>query len=223
MLLGAAGFLDGDHLPAFLTNGAHLRDQWRQMGGTAAVTGWETARVRPANHPARRLLAMAAWLGGTPEGLTAALLSPLVAHADEPTRAVRALREALRPPSRCLAGGASPIGADRAAEIAVNVVLPFGLVYGLRGGDDALVAAAERVWEQFPAPRDNAVTLAMREQLSDTALLRVRTARHQQGLIALYRERCRTRRCDHCPVAHLAALMDDTAAPATDTRDHVSP
>ena len=208
LLLGVAGWLDRDTLPAFLVGSDTLRERWRRTGNAAGVTEWETARVRPANHPARRLLAMATWVAAHPEGLTAALLAPLAENAEEPRRAVRALREALRPPSRFLKGDTSPIGADRAAEIAVNVVLPFALAYGLRVGDDALVAATEAAWESLPAPRDNAVTLAMREQLSDTALLRIRTARHQQGLIALYRERCRTRQCDACPVAHLAALAD---------------
>ncbi len=209
-ILGVAGWLDRDAPPAFLVGGKALRERWASTGGAAAVavpaTAWETARVRPANHPARRLLAMAAWLAAHPEGLTAALLVPLAENAEEPRRAVRALREALRPPSRFLKAEASPVGADRATEIAVNVVLPFALAYGLRVGDESLVAATEAVWESLPAPRDNAVTLAMREQLSDTTLLRVRTARHQQGLIALYRERCRTRRCAACPVARLAAL-----------------
>jgi len=213
LLLGTAGFLDRDTLPAFLEDGEALRARWAAMRGTLSppivtVTGWETARVRPANHPARRLLALAAWIAGTPEGLTAALLAPLTEHADEPRRAVRGLWEALRPRSHFLRDEASPIGADRAGEIAINVLLPFALVYGLRTGDDTLVAGAERVWDAFPAPRDNAITAAMREQLggSGADALRVRTGRHQQGLIALYQERCKVRQCATCPVAHLAAL-----------------
>jgi len=208
LLLGTAGFLDRDALPAFLKDGESLRAQWQTTGGVAVVTGWETARVRPANHPARRLLALAAWIAGTPEGLTAALLAPLTEYAEEPRRAVRGLREALRPRSRFLRGEASPIGADRAGEIAINVLLPFALAYGLRMGDDTLVAGAERVWDAYPAPRDNAITGAMRAQLggSGADALRVRTGRHQQGLIALYQERCKVRQCATCPVAHLAAL-----------------
>jgi len=214
LLLGTAGFLDRDALPAFLEDGELLRARWQTTGGVAVVTGWQTARVRPANHPARRLLALAAWIAGTPEGLAAALLAPLTEYAEEPRRAVRGLREALRPRSRFLRGEASPIGTDRAGEIAINVLLPFALVYGLRTGDDTLVAGAERVWDVYPAPRDNAITGAMRTQLGGDGAdaLRVRTGRHQQGLIALYQERCKARQCATCPVAHLAALTALTAA-----------
>jgi len=214
LLLGTAGFLDHDSLPAFIHDGERLRACWRTSGSTTAVTNWETARVRPANHPARRLLALAAWIAGTPEGLTAALLAPLTAYPDEPRLAVRALREVLRPRAAFLRGESSPIGADRAGEISVNVVLPFALVYGLQVGDEVLVTGSERVWETFPAPRDNAITRAMREQLSGTGVdaFRVRTGRHQQGLIALYQERCKARRCAQCPVAHLIALSAESDA-----------
>jgi len=96
----------------------------------------------------------------------------------------------------------------------LNVVLPFALVYGLQVGDEVLVTGSERVWETFPAPRDNAITRAIREQLSGTGVdaLRVRTGRHQQGLIALYQERCKARQCAQCPVAHLIALAAESDA-----------
>ena len=125
-LLGNGGFLNSP--PGFILHTTVLRDMWHAMGWSAAlaVTSWETARVRPANHPARRLLALATLLanGGAAEGLIATCLAPLLTYPDEPRLIVRALRQTLRPPSRLLAGDTSPIGADRAGEIAVNAVIP---------------------------------------------------------------------------------------------------
>ena len=187
LLLGTGGFLDGSP-PGFVAHADILRDMWTAMRRQAALSSatWETARVRPANHPARRLLALAALLanGGAAEGLIAICLAPLLAYPDEPRLIIRALRQTLRPPSRLLAGDASPIGADRAGEIAVNVVLPFALVYGLRTEHEPLVTAAERAWDVYPATRGNSVTRAMTEQLGGPDGLRVRTGRLQQGLIA---------------------------------------
>src|SRR4051812_42520905 len=59
LLLGSGGFLD-ETPPAFVAHGDRLRDMWHTYQGarTEAPTtpfAWETARVRPANHPARRL------------------------------------------------------------------------------------------------------------------------------------------------------------------------
>ena len=125
LLLGAGGFLDPP--PGFVLDGIVLGDMWRATGRAAlAVASWETARVRPANHPARRLLALAALLanGGAAEGLIATCLASLLTYPDEPRLIVRTLRQTLRPPSRLLAGDTSPIGADRAGEIAVNAVIP---------------------------------------------------------------------------------------------------
>jgi len=214
LLLGTGGFLD-DAPPGFVLHGDRLRDMWRAMGLYAALSPalWETARVRPANHPARRLLALAALLanGGAAEGLIAICLAPLLASPDEPRLIVRALRQTLRPPARLLAGDASPIGADRAGEIAVNVILPFGLVYGLHTENEPLVRAAEQTWDAYPATRGNSITRAMTEQLGGPGGLRVRTGRLQQGLIAVYNDRCKARMCATCPVTsllHLAQSAD---------------
>lgn len=210
LLLGTGGFLDA-HAPASLTDVHRVRHIWHAIRPTQPVPpdfGWETARVRPVNHPARRLLALAALLGGNgaAEGLIATMLAPLMQYPDEPRLLVRALRQTLRPPSRLLRGEVSPIGADRAGEVALNVVLPFALAYGLRTENETLVSAAERAWDAYPATRGNSVTRAMTEQLGGTDGLRVRTGRLQQGLIALYRERCKARRCATCPVTALLQL-----------------
>jgi hypothetical protein len=210
LLLGTGGFLnDRGSLPAFVLHGDTLQDMWREMGWMALPSSlWETARVRPANHPARRLLALAALLanGGAAEGLIAVCLAPLLASPDEPRLIVRTLRQTLRPPSRLLAGDVSPIGTDRAGEIAVNVVLPFALIYGLKTENDTLVRAAEQAWDAYPATRGNSITRAMTDQLGGPGGLRVRTGRLQQGLIAVYHDRCKARSCATCPVSHLIAL-----------------
>ncbi len=125
LLLGSGGFLEDS--PGFVLHSAVLRDMWQATERVAALSSasWETARVRPANHPARRLLALAALLanGGAAEGLIAICTAPLLAFPDEPRLIVRALRQTLRPPSHLLAGDVSPVGADRAGEIAINVVI----------------------------------------------------------------------------------------------------
>lgn len=210
LLLGTGGFLDA--LPGFILDSIALRDMWCATGRSAAlaIASWETARVRPANHPARRLLALAALLanGGAAEGLIATCLAPLLTYPDEPRLIVRTLRLMLRPSSRLLMGDASPIGADRAGEIAVNVVLPFALIYGLQTENEPLVTAAERAWDAYPATRGNSVTRAMTDQLGGPGSLRVRTGRLQQGLIALYNDRCKARMCATCPVTHLMTLAE---------------
>jgi hypothetical protein len=48
----------------------------------------------------------------------------------------------------------------------------------------------------------------MTDQLGDPGGLRVRTGRLQQGLIAVYNDRCKARMCATCPVTHLAALIE---------------
>ncbi len=49
----------------------------------------------------------------------------------------------------------------------------------------------------------------MTDQLGGPGGLRVRTGRLQQGLIALYNDRCKARMCATCPVMHLIALTEN--------------
>ncbi len=216
LLLGTGGFFDTDArpLPPFVQRADDLRACWQRVAPATLSPApiWQTARVRPANHPIRRLLAFAALLAhGAGEGLTAACLAPLADGGDDPRALIRALRQTFRPHSRFVMGDASPIGADRAGEIIINIVLPFALAYGLQTENMLLVAGAERAWECFPATAGNAITAAMTAQLAGNLphTLRIRTGRLQQGLIALYHARCRARQCDTCPVATLERLTVD--------------
>jgi hypothetical protein len=49
----------------------------------------------------------------------------------------------------------------------------------------------------------------MTDQLGCPGGLRVRTGRLQQGLIAVYNDRCKARMCATCPVMHLMTLPVD--------------
>ena len=98
---------------------------------------WKLFRVRPANHPSRRLEGMAALLDRAWDAGLAAWSAALVAEGS-----VAAVRGglAVAPPScalrtgfdrlRANGSGGALIGADRASDLAVNVVLPFARAWG---------------------------------------------------------------------------------------------
>ena len=127
LLFGVAGFLPlspADAAFAHLAPGEvdDLEAAWARHGAAwqgmiLPPTVWTRARVRPANHPAARLAAGAALLANASGGLVAALLAPVRAGADP----VAALRRLTR------SGNHPGVGADRAAAIVANAVLPFAL------------------------------------------------------------------------------------------------
>jgi|YNPNPStandDraft_1061719.scaffolds.fasta_scaffold41978_2 hypothetical protein len=169
---------------------------------------WHFARVRPANSPPRRLAALThlinrhrtAWL-------CAGLLEPL--HSDESTlTTLRTIEKNLivtandywsvhsdfgRPLPRPYA----LLGAERASAIAANVILPFAHALGRITGNIRLSRTALKTYEAYPAIGGNEITSYMSQMLS----LPVKTVRQEQGMIHLYRNWCRDKRCPECPAA----------------------
>ena len=85
-------------------------------------------------------------------------------------------------------GGTTYIGAQRAREIAVNVVLPFFHGLATAQGEDEGGGVYMGLYARFARLPDNEITREMVSQLLDPSWGPVvATARHQQGLIHLQR------------------------------------
>ena len=146
---------------------------------------WKLFRVRPANHPSRRLEGMAALLDRAWEDGLAAWAAALVTEGN-----VAAVRAGLVVAAD--GGGGALIGADRASDLAVNVMLPFARAWGNLNRDGGLSAAALALYRAWPPLQENAITEEALRLLgvegADGKELR-RSARRQQGLIRVYRRR----------------------------------
>jgi hypothetical protein len=205
-----------------------LERQWRalrpQVGhGTAdpPALGWRFAGVRPPNAPARRVAALAhllTWL--LPQGLVAAFVADAEAAPDPAalrTRWQARLRVAapggfwaehsdfgVRLPGRAggTARGMDLIGADRAAEMLVNIIAPFCVAWAGVTGHPTLAAAATAVYQTHPPLEENQITRAMRDEVfGPRARGAITTACQQQGLIHCYGRTCAERRIYECPLS----------------------
>ena len=144
---------------------------------------WTTSGVRPANHPARRVLGAASIVDGL-LGLGPA------GSIDGPVR-----RDDVKGLSSMLS--AKPfVGAGRARELAANVALPFAHAYARTQGDGEMEAASLEMFGRLPVLQENAVTREMRRMLADAGKgIRPGGARRQLGLMHLYKSM--TRRVVH--------------------------
>lgn len=212
LLLGVGGFLPAEpnyvgllalpvaELAAIEAEWATLAEGWRDRA--LALADWSLARTRPPNHPARRLLGLAALLArGGRTGLLAACLEPCT--ADDPATGLAELRALLLGPPRTSDPAGRYIGEDRALDMVANIILPFALAYGAWSGDERLSAGAAALWEALPASAGNEPIRALLNQLGGGKSLRLRTSRQQQGALHLYRHYCEHRRCYECPIARL--------------------
>ena len=154
------------------------------MGGDdAPPLRWHLFRVRPGNHPGRRLAGMA-WLldcyleGGLMSGLAQGMEGG--ASALERGLVVRSEGRAL-------------IGPDRARELAVNAALPGLVAWGRLQGEASLAEEAVALYHRFPKMPDNEVHREMADLLMPAQWRTiVNCARRQQGLLHMQRLLART-------------------------------
>ena len=208
-LLGAAGLLPtspGDADPYL----ADLRRLWHDVAAfwdiiPMKAKDWQFARVRPENYPPRRLAGAAHLLARHLEPSIADSLLALLSR--DP--AWQALEAALSvDDDRCYWSAhydfgklsrrpSALVGTSRAAEIAINAVLPFALSSGNR---DAQQRALD-VYRTYPRRTDNELSRYMLREILGTGYRRlVATACREQGLLHIYRQWCRDKRCGECAV-----------------------
>jgi len=213
-LLGTAGLLPSQR------TGQHPRDKmiedweekleniWLASSTTACMStdDWHFFKVRPGNYPVRRIAAMSLLLRRyRQKGMIAGLAEKFIEAAD--SSEVSLLEQALMvyPDDywgRYLdfgfpSSGAAPalLGKERAADIIVNVVLPFFFIRRpTEDGEKAL-----NIYHDYRGLEENSLIKHMRQQLGITRYL-TNTARRQQGLIHIYQSFCLEGGCGKCPL-----------------------
>jgi hypothetical protein len=202
------------------TAGLHSEDDSRRSdrlwilpggGDTMNSRCWHVFRVRPDNHPVRRLCGAACLLARFWEmdGLLEGALR-LINESGSCTDHIEAgfmVNSAERYSGR----KHTLIGRGRAREIVVNVVLPFAYAWAEATAHTRLVKHVLELYRGYSKMCENEITRDL------TALLLgpgasglVNSARRQQGLIHLATTVCYKHRCTVCPVymrLHAAAAL----------------
>ena len=174
LLLRLAGFGDKGE--------RSVRPLPRGLGPALDLHRWRLFRVRPSNHPRRRVEGSAALVARFAErGLIAGL--DRAAEIGKPAAITRML--SVKDHAN---GKPALIGAGRAGDIAVNVVLPFLHGRKLLAEDQAGAAAILKIYRDFGRLIDNEITRTLAGALQEPEWGRVaNNARRQQGLIHLQR------------------------------------
>jgi hypothetical protein len=99
------------------------------------------------------------------------------------------------------------LGMGRAANIIVNVILPFTFAWSKFISQPEFGQKSLDLYRRYPKLVANAVERHMKEQLGLSGGL-VNSAQRQQGLIHIYNTLCTQGRCNSCPLggSHLAQL-----------------
>ena len=175
LLLELAGFSDKGP-PESLGNAR------AKLGTPLNADQWKLFRVRPSNHPRRRVDGAAILVARfADEGLLAGMAR--VADAGNPSK----LTESLSVGSG-IRGGTALVGNGRARDIAVNAVLPFLHGWSTLAGHAGRPGAILELYRNYGKLTENEITRELASALQPAEWGRVaRTARQQQGLIHLQR------------------------------------
>ena len=190
-----------------------LERLWASFDSTEAMpsNSWYLFRVRPSNFPVRRLIAMSHLVL---RYRRRSILEEIVDIIRETSlnKGYRRLEAALIVITNGYWAGhfdfgsssrienPSLLGRSRAADIVVNVLLPFISVWGKLNSQPDLTRQAFAFYHDYPKLSVNTVEQHMIRQVGLDGNL-VNSAQRQQGLIHIYNTLCTQGRCDCCPLS----------------------
>ena len=207
-LLGAAGLLPSQYrgktspyqsADAWL---AEMESYWESLGEESYLVRdeWQFFKIRPGNHPVQRLAGMGCLLFRfRKEGILSGLVENISSD-------YREIEESLYIPGSWR-GDLGPgqhyqpalLGRERAAVIAVNVLLPLAAAQAELASCQEDFRRILEIFYQYPRLATNNLERHMKSQFR-LEKGQIASARQQQGLIQIYRSRCSRGNCPVCPV-----------------------
>ncbi len=216
LLLGAAGLLPSQCPNWHRGNDDKWIDKleglWASSRQPEAMSRneWRLFKVRPNNSPIRRIVAMSYLiLRYREKGILKAIIN--MVNEVPVNKGYRRLEKGLLVTtngywaSHFDFGSANRIssptllGSWRAADIIVNVLLPFTLAWSRLNSQPELEMKVFDLYRCYPRLAVNTVERHMRNQLGLSSCL-VNTAQRQQGLIHIYNTLCTQGNCNSCPL-----------------------
>jgi hypothetical protein len=222
-LLGVAGLLPSQRGMGQAGSGPNSRVDklekiWAASGEKAQMSAgdWHFFKVRPGNYPVRRIAAMSyLLLRYRKTGLPAGLMDKVREVKENPDlqkletsvfiAAGEYRDEYLDFGLKAGENNTALLGQERAADIVINVLLPFAAAIGRINGSPEEETRAHEIYSYYPAAAENMVAKDMRQKLGINRNT-VKTAQKQQGLIHIYKFFCLPEKCGDCPVFPTAGI-----------------
>jgi len=199
------GELDGEWIDK-------LERLWASSYQTGAMSpnAWHLFKVRPNNFPVRRLVAMSYLIVRyRQQGIFDGVINTVeeAALSQSPSRLEKGLvviasgywASHLDFGSGNRIKSPTLLGSSRAADIAVNVLLPFMVAWGRLTSQPEIERKAFDLYHRYPKLVVNSIERHMTNQLKLSSSL-VNSAQRQQGLIHIYNSLCTQGRCNCCPL-----------------------
>jgi hypothetical protein len=220
ILLGAAGLLEtvqnktGDlAIVPFFQRLDNLWTEFQHQFQVRSInaSGWKLFRLRPSNFPTLRMAGFSRFLITHREQKLFSIFKNKFLEASDDRVWIGNLLETLRVPAfgywgqhyvwgdKGNHGQRDLMGAQRAFEIIVNVILPILSLYFAERKKGTLVDRILRIYSAMPSRETNASVRYMKSQLLRNSRSRTFSMQFIQGLMHLHK-RCVEYNCAECPV-----------------------
>ncbi len=215
-LLGTAGLLPSQCPNWHCENDDKWIDKLERLWASSHLTeamsrgAWHLFKVRPNNSPVRRIVAMSYLiLRYRQKGILKEIIN--MVNEVHVNKGHRRLEKGLQVTANGYWAShfdfgsgnrlrnPTLVGSRRAADIIVNVLLPFTLAWGRLNSQPELEKKALDLYRCYPRLTVNTVERHMMNQLGLSSRL-VNSAQRQQGLIHIYNTLCTQGRCNSCPL-----------------------
>jgi hypothetical protein len=219
LLLGTAGLLPSQRRDRHREHDSEtwvdqLEGLWAASGYTQAMSEdeWHLFKVRPNNFPLRRIAAMSYLiLRYRQRGIVAEVIDMI--NQTPVSQGYLRLEKGFRVTAdgywashfdfnlKSRNNNPTLLGRWRAADIAVNVLLPLAHAWGKANSQPEVERKAVDFYCHYPRLATNTVEKHMINQLRLNSG-QVNSARRQQGLIHIYNTLCCQGKCNDCPLNH---------------------
>jgi len=179
---------------------------------------WLFFRLRPTNFPTRRLAGASLILQQfMNDGILEKLLKIVEGQKTDHLQIIKELEKCFicktegywashyrleeKPPELVKEKKVTLIGADRAREIVINIILPVLFSYANEIDDLKLKTKIKQIFQEYPKGSPNSIVKEMKNLLfkNDPIVKKqVNTSAKQQGLIHIYKLYCRKNECERC-------------------------
>jgi len=186
---------------------AELKAKWLEIfnhqiySSSRFDLGWKLFRIRPANHPAIRILQISKIIYDSLDtSLFNRILQLFSFSTDNFTLKEfrKKIYEFFRQNTAYLPDKYT-LGNTRIDTILINIILPLTIIYAREKKYSELEETALIIYSTYPGLTGNYITNFMEKYLSDTQKKQIkRKAVYQQGLLKLYYQNCQFHDCENC-------------------------
>ncbi len=176
---------------------AYEKQAWQ---GRRILIDWQLFRIRPSNHPLKRLIFLAEFIyGSLDKGLLNRFISYIESPKPNPRDRHKSFSRLLEETVTSVDSETHKLGKSVINNIYLNIYIPVMLLYAQKVADLQMQDSLEKSWDSFPSLSDNYITRYMQRHINPGHLECIKgRSLYQQGLINLFYSYCRYHLCAHC-------------------------